>query len=226
MAQSGTGTGGGTPAPTDIDVLTYALRLERLEAAFYAQGLAKLAATDFAKAQFASGLSSAQSGSLYANFQAIRDHEQTHVMEITNVLNQAGATLPPPDSYTFSPNGVDNTTFANADNFIQVADVLENTGTSAYDGAIRFVNSPDLREAAATIATVEARHAAYLNELRRADCSDDQPDAAHFFDWHDYRPARLLDLGSGQRRNPAVYLGKMRSAVLTSNFRTSTAPLR
>lgn len=165
MAQSGGGTGTGTATPTDLDVLMFALRLERLEAAFYAQGLAKLAATDFGKAQFAASLSSAQGNSLYANFQAIRDHAQSHVMQITAVLNQMGATLPPQDAYTFSPNGIDTTTFANADNFIQVADTLENTGTSAYDGAIRFVSNADLRQAAATIATVESRHAAYLNEL-------------------------------------------------------------
>ncbi|MDQ6705945.1 MAG: ferritin-like domain-containing protein [Acidobacteriota bacterium] len=165
MAQSGGGTGTAVSTPTDLDVLMFALRLERLEAAFYAQGLAKLSATDFGKAQFASSLSSSQSNSLYANFQAIRDHEQAHVMQITAALNTLGATLPAQDTYTFSPNGVDTTTFANADSFIQVADVLENTGTSAYDGAIRFVTNPDLRQAAATIATVESRHAAYLNEL-------------------------------------------------------------
>ncbi|MDQ6663220.1 MAG: ferritin-like domain-containing protein [Acidobacteriota bacterium] len=165
MAQSGGGTGANVSMPTDLDVLMYALRLERLEAAFYAQGLARLSATDFGKAQIADSLSSSQSNTLYANFQAIRDHEQTHVMQIGSVITSLGATLPAQDTYTFSPNGVDTTTFASADNFVQVADVLENTGTSAYDGAIRFVSNPDLKQAAATIATVEARHAAYLNEL-------------------------------------------------------------
>jgi len=34
---------------------------------------------------------------------------------------------------------------------------------SAYDGAIAYVDSPALQTAGATIATVEARHASYLN---------------------------------------------------------------
>lgn len=67
----------------------------------------------------------------------------------------------------------------NVNDFVMTAGTLENTGVSAYDGAINtlsyalslslmittncFYRSADLREAAATIATVEARHAAYLN---------------------------------------------------------------
>ena len=41
--------------------------------------------------------------------------------------------------------------------------MLENTGVMAYDGAIRFVDAGDNLQAGAQIATVEARHAAYLN---------------------------------------------------------------
>jgi hypothetical protein len=36
---------------------------------------------------------------------------------------------------------------------------------SAYDGAIGLIDAPELQTAGATIATVEARHAAYLNDL-------------------------------------------------------------
>jgi len=45
--------------------------------------------------------------------------------------------------------------------------VLENTGVMAYDGAIRYVDTGDFLQAGAQIATVEARHAAYLNLLNR-----------------------------------------------------------
>ena len=47
--------------------------------------------------------------------------------------------------------------------FLGVAQALENTGVSAYDGAIADIRSGDLQTAGATIATVEARHASYLN---------------------------------------------------------------
>ena len=52
-----------------------------------------------------------------------------------------------------------------ADDFLKLAVTLEDTGVSAYDGAISLIQSPDLRTAAATIATVEARHASYLRLL-------------------------------------------------------------
>ena len=51
------------------------------------------------------------------------------------------------------------------DQFIKVAELLETTGVMAYDGAIHLICSPELRTAGATIATVEARHASYLNLL-------------------------------------------------------------
>ena len=42
---------------------------------------------------------------------------------------------------------------------------LENTGVSAYDGAIAHIQRAALLTAGATIATVGARHASYLNLL-------------------------------------------------------------
>ena len=48
------------------------------------------------------------------------------------------------------------------DQFLAIAKVLEDTGVSAYDGAVKLIRDPGLLTAAATIATVEARHAAYL----------------------------------------------------------------
>jgi Ferritin-like domain len=44
---------------------------------------------------------------------------------------------------------------------------LENTGVSAYDGAIAHISAAKLLTVGATIATVEARHASYLNLLNR-----------------------------------------------------------
>ena len=49
--------------------------------------------------------------------------------------------------------------------YIRVAALLENTGVSAYDGAANGITDTALQQVAATIATVEARHAAVLNQL-------------------------------------------------------------
>jgi hypothetical protein len=42
---------------------------------------------------------------------------------------------------------------------------LEDTGVTAYDGAIAYIHRPGLQTAGATIATVEARYASYLRLL-------------------------------------------------------------
>jgi hypothetical protein len=49
--------------------------------------------------------------------------------------------------------------------YVATAQALENTGVMAYTGAINCLLNADLIEAGATIATVEARHASFLNLL-------------------------------------------------------------
>jgi len=149
----------------DVAVLSYALRLERLEATFYTVGLAKFAATDFAASNFAKNFSATQVSNAYSYFQTIQQHETSHVAQITAAITSMGGTLPPADCYGFQSGGGDTKSLATADSFIAVAMLLENTGVMAYDGAISTIQSPTIMTTAATIATVEARHAAFLNQL-------------------------------------------------------------
>lgn len=151
-----------TPAPalTDIDILNYALTLEHLEAAFYVQGVARFGASDFNNGSFIQIFGSKVASNVFTYLQAIRDHEVTHVSTLIAVIKQLGGTPVPPCTYNFNYN--------TPDEFIAVAMLLENTGVMAYDGAIALIKSPDLIQAGATIATVEARHAAYLNLLNGA----------------------------------------------------------
>ena len=144
-------------APTDIDLLNYALTLEHLEAAFYNQGLRQFSNVDIAKATFAADLGETASGELYAYLSLIRSHENTHVRTLQSVLRSFGATPVLACRYNFD--------FSTVDSFLNTARVLENTGVMAYDGALGMIRSPRLRTAAASIATVEARHAAYFNVL-------------------------------------------------------------
>jgi hypothetical protein len=151
---------------SDLDILNYALRLERLEAAFYMVGLSKFAAADFAASNFAKNLTAAQAANSYTYIQTIGQQEITHVSTITAAIITMGGTPAPADCYSFQPYGTaNNKTFLSADNFIAVAMVLENTGVMAYDGAMGLIQSASLRTSAATIATVEGRHSAYLNQL-------------------------------------------------------------
>jgi len=150
-----------TKPPSDIDLLNYALTLENIEAAFYVQGLTKLTSADFAASSVAQNLGTGVTGKIFDYLKLIRDDETAHVSTITTVLKSLGGTpVAACASYNF--------TYTTADDFLKLAVTLEDTGVSAYDGAISAISNADLRTAAATIATVEARHASYLRLLTGA----------------------------------------------------------
>jgi hypothetical protein len=150
-----------TKPPSDIDLLNYALTLENLEAALYVQGLTKFTAADFAASPLLANVGIAVSGKVFDYLKIIRDDEVAHVNAISTIIKSVGGTpVAACSSY--------NLTFANVDEFLKLAVTLEEAGVAAYDGAIGLVQNADLRTAAATIATVEARHAAYLALLTGA----------------------------------------------------------
>ncbi len=88
----------------------------------------------------------------------IRDHEVEHVDFLRGAL---GGQAVGPCEFDFSSG------LSNVGAFLETAQLLENTGVMAYDGAIRYVDAGDNLQAGAQIATVEARHAAYLNLINR-----------------------------------------------------------
>lgn len=143
--------------PSDVDVLNFALTLEHLEYAFYRDGLERFDAKDFRKSKALNGFANRVTGDVYSNLELIRDHEDTHVDTLTSVVESLDGTPVEEACYDFG--------LEDADDLLAVAAVLENTGVSAYDGAISLIEDEDLLTAGATIATVEARHASYLNLL-------------------------------------------------------------
>ena len=146
---------------SDVDVLNFALTLEHLEYAFYRDGLERFEERDFRRAKTLNGFGNRVREDVRPNLIDIRDHEGTHVDTLSAVIEDLGGTPVEETCYDF---GV-----SDADDFLGVAAVLENTGVSAYDGAINLIEDADLLTAGATIATVEARHASYLNTLTGAD---------------------------------------------------------
>lgn len=149
-------------AVTDIDVLNYALTLENLEATFYTQGLKQFSSSDFGNGSFSLNLGNTQgqfgdsvTGDVFAFLLLVRDHEQQHVRALTSTITKLGGKPAPACTYKF--------TYNNVDEFLTVARTLENTGVAAYDGAAKLIKDATLRQTAATIATVEGRHASYLN---------------------------------------------------------------
>lgn len=119
----------------DLAVLDFALTLEYVEAAFYKAALAKAGLSPGIK-RLATELG---------------DHEQQHVGLISQTITELGG----------SPAAAPTTTFplSNEASFLKLAQTLEDTGVSAYNGAAATIRSPDVLAAAGSIVQVEARHA-------------------------------------------------------------------
>ena len=132
----------------DLRVLNYALVAEQLEANFYNRYVSTFTASDF----IANGFPDVS-----ALFIIIREHENAHVQFLRLIIEQRSGTPVSECSYRFN--------VTNVREFVQTARLFENTGVKAYGGAINRLTDPTLILGAATIATVEARHAAFLNTL-------------------------------------------------------------
>lgn len=148
-------TGGGSSS--DLSILNYALTLEHLEATFYTEGLQRFGQSDFNSSITARVLGTGVIAGVYTNLGRIRDHEVQHVETLRGVIRGLGGTPVEPCTYAFN--------YSNPDQFLQIALTLEETGVMAYDGAIAMLQQAALKRSGASIATVEARHAAYINLL-------------------------------------------------------------
>lgn len=133
----------------DLSILNYALTLEHLEDAFYKQGL-----QNFTQHNFDSGYPK----NTYSEFARISMHEEIHVSTLIAVINASypGKAVPP-CQYSFGVTTVDQ--------FVATARALERTGVSAYLGRVAEISNKQYLTAAATIVTIEARHASFLNVI-------------------------------------------------------------
>ena len=142
---------------SDVDILNYALVLERLEYEFYRQNLQRFSENKIEGASIFDGFGNKVRSNIYENLVRIRNHEKTHVQTLIKVIKSLGGKPVGESEYDFGVKSVDD--------FVATAQVLEDTGVMAYDGAIAYIHRPGLQTAGATIATVEARHASYLRLL-------------------------------------------------------------
>ncbi|HWG55239.1 MAG TPA: ferritin-like domain-containing protein [Gaiellaceae bacterium] len=124
---------------SDLDILNFALTLEYLETDFY----------DRARRGEFGNLN--QGVQLFA--EVLYSHEQAHVDALNAMIPALGGT----------PVSAPATKFPslNQRKFVTTAIALEQTGVSAYGGAFPLLKSNDVKAAALSIHSVEARHAAY-----------------------------------------------------------------
>ena len=139
----------------DVKILNFALTLEFLEAEFYKQAVANQA--------FGS------SADLKRFAEVVADHEADHVKFLRGALGAKAIKKP---TFDFGATVTDQAQFAST------AQVLEDTGVSAYLGQVKHISQAAILSAAGTIATVEARHAAwirFINSVTPAPSDFDKP---------------------------------------------------
>jgi hypothetical protein len=130
----------GSVAKSDVAILNYALTLEYLEAAFYAEAV-KLG-------KFA--------GNVGAFAKIVSAHENAHVAFLKGALGSAAVKKP-----TFDFKG----TTTDKAKFKATAQVLEDTGVAAYLGQVGNIKSKKILGAAGSILPVEARHAGWIRDI-------------------------------------------------------------
>jgi len=140
LASASTARGAAVIPQSDIDILNFALTLEWLERTFYEQAVAHVPF---------------QQSNVRRLARTLRGDEITHTVALTAAVKGAGATpVGPAPHYNF-PAGVFKTQSA----FLGLSEALEDTGVHAYLGQAGNIKTPSILLTAATIVTVEARHA-------------------------------------------------------------------
>jgi len=125
----------------DVGILNYALTLEYLETAFYAEVVK-------------SGLFK---GAELETIRKFGREEAEHVEALTAAVTQLGG-KPAPEPKAEFP-------LKSAKSVLELAGTVENLGAAAYLGQAPNIQSPEVLASALAIHSVEGRHAATLNTL-------------------------------------------------------------
>lgn len=126
----------------DVEILNFALTLEYLEADFYRQALE----LDL-------------SGGVQTFAEDFGAHEQSHVDALTQTIEKLGGTPAEKPTFTFP--------MKDEASFLKLAQTLEDTGVSAYNGAAPMIESKEVLAAAGQIVQIEGRHAAAIRLQRK-----------------------------------------------------------
>ena len=124
----------------DVDILNFALTLEFLEAAFYAEAVSK----------------GKLSGEAVKFAKAVARDEDAHVKFLKGALGSKAVKTP---KFDFK-----GSTGAQA-TFLKTAMALEDTGVAAYAGAAPMIANKKTLAAALSVHSVEARHAAWVRDI-------------------------------------------------------------
>jgi len=103
-------------------------------------------------------LPTVSSETLKKSFKEIMNDEAQHVSFFQNALKRAGVTPRPKPTFKRLAQ-------TDLDDFITMSSMLENAGVGAFLMAMPAISDTNATAAAASIATIEARHAGFVNAL-------------------------------------------------------------
>ena len=160
-------------APTDFDILNFALNLEYLEAEFYTVAVTGQNISAFGVATTGSGNAGQTSGGSRVPFSTsdptIRRHaeelavnERTHVSLLQNSITAFGGTPIAKPAINLGALGFG---FNSETEFLQLARIFEEIGVSAYGGAASLLTNKTVVDYAARILAVESEHAGAIRLL-------------------------------------------------------------
>jgi rubrerythrin len=124
----------------DVGIVNFALTLEYLEAAFYEKALSLNLSSDVKS--FA---------------EEFGKDESQHVDALTGSVRQLGGKPAAMPTFSFP--------ITNEASFLKLAQTLEDTGVSAYNGAAPSIQSKEVLAAAGGIVQIEGRHAGIIRLL-------------------------------------------------------------
>ncbi len=172
--QAGVALAQAVPFKNDLDILNFALTLEQLEATLY-----NTLVGDPASGSLGTGLKATGSAGLIKNpnylkyVSVFRDHENQHVIALTQAISGAGGTpVAAKAKYNF-PAVSDE---AGAMGAIAL---VEEVGIGAYQGAAGFIKDKGILTTAVAIHGVEAEHTGAVHKLLGLDPTGDSKAGAN-----------------------------------------------
>lgn len=142
----------------DLGILTYAYALEQLEADFYTRVVNSNT--------FGSTFNAEEQAVLADLYRHEVVHREFFKAAISGVITSQDQLLP---SLEFDYASVN---FSSRASVLGTAKVLEDTGVAAYNGAGRYITTPDYLVLAGKIVSVEARHASAIRSLLNPGSAD------------------------------------------------------